>query len=348
MRRLINLVIVMSLLISAAAVAQVRGKARLQGTVVDQETGKPVDGATVTIAIADGSTQPIVVKSNAKGKWAALGLVGGVWNVDIEAKGYGTSRGSVSISELQMVPPIKTALAPAKVVEQESAPVAPVSSVPDSARNAITQAQDLLAAQVGDMLPSPDPSQPSHTVTAEDVKANGRKAAELIEGALPQIPADTDELRRVHVQIQQVLAQAYYKAGNLPKAIENLERVIAADPSNVGVSLLLVNLYLEAERLNEGKALLEKLPADSVTDPTVYLNVGILFLNKGSVADALTYFDKAVALDATRAENFYYRGLANLQLKKTKEAKADFEKVVAMAPDSSEGRDAKQLIPGLK
>lgn len=347
MRRLITLAVVM-LLVSVAAVAQVRGKARVQGTVVDQETGKPIAGAKVTVAIADGSTQAIETRTDAKGKWAALGLVGGTWHVDIEAQGYSTSRGSVAISELQMVPPIKTALTPAKVVEQAAAPVAPVSSVPDAARTAIAQAQDLLMAQVGDMIPAADPSQPSHTVTAEDIKANGRKAAELIEGALPQIPSDTDEMKKVRVQVEQVLAQAYYKAGNVAKAIENLEKVIAADPSNVGVSLLLVNLYLEAEKLEQGKALLEKLPADAVTDPTVYLNVGILFLNKGSVADALTYFDRAVALDATRAESFYYRGLANLQLKKSKEAKADFEKVMAMAPESSEGRDAKQLLAGLK
>jgi tetratricopeptide (TPR) repeat protein len=62
----------------------------------------------------------------------------------------------------------------------------------------------------------------------------------------------------------------------------------------------------------------------------------------------VTYFTKAIDLDATRAESFYYRGRANLQLNKTKEAKADFEKVLELAPDSPEGRDAKQLIDSLK
>ncbi len=351
MRRLITITVMLSLFVALGASAQVRGKGRLQGSVVDQETGKPVAGAKVTVAISDGSTTPITAKTDARGKWSALGLTSGVWNVDIEAAGYVTSRGTASVSELQMMPPIKTPLTPAKAVQQATVPadaITPASTVPDEARTAITKAQDLLAAQVGDMIPSADPSQPSHTVTAEDVKENGKKAAELIESALPQIPADTEELKKVHVQISQVLAQAYYKGGNLPKAIENLEKVVAADPSNNGVSLLLVNLYLEAERLNEGKALLEKVPAEAVTDPTVYLNVGILFMNKGSVADALTYFDRAVKLDSSRAESYYYRGLANLQLKKNAEAKADLQKVVELAPESSEGRDAKQLLPGLK
>ncbi|HEX6640324.1 MAG TPA: tetratricopeptide repeat protein, partial [Thermoanaerobaculia bacterium] len=113
-------------------------------------------------------------------------------------------------------------------------------------------------------------------------------------------------------------------------------------------ALLLVNLYLESGKLNEGKALLEKLPEWAVSDPTVYLNVGILFLNKDSAGDAVVYFDKAIALDATKAEGYYYRGLAQLQLKKSAEAKADFTKVVELAPDSAEAKDARQLLAGLK
>ena len=44
----------------------------------------------------------------------------------------------------------------------------------------------------------------------------------------------------------------------------------------------------------------------------------------------------------------YYRGLAEVQLKKNKEAKADFEQVLALAPDSSEAHDARQLLASIK
>jgi len=345
MRRFISLAVVLSLLAAVAATAQVRGRGRLQGTVVDQATGKPVAGAKVTVAIASENTQPIITTTDAKGRWSALGLITGMWNIDIEAAGYQPSQGSANVSESQTMPPIRTALTPAQQAQEPAqAELKDVGTVPDSVRVAITTAQELLVPQAGDMIPSADPSQPSKNVTAEDVKENGRKAAALIEDALPQIPSDTPELQTVRTQVIQVLAQAYYKSGNLQKAIENLEKVHAADSSNVGVSLLLVNLYLEAERLADGKAIIEQLPAGTITDPTVYLNVGILFMNNNSVSDALTYFEKAVALDASRAEAFYYRGLANLQLKKMEAARADFQKVIALAPDSSEGRDAKQLL----
>lgn len=350
MRRFTILSVVLLLLSALAVSAQVRGTGRLQGTVTDEETGKPVAGAKVTITIADGSTQPIVSKTDARGRWAALGLVSGAWNIDIEAPGYVTTRGAVSVSELQLTPPLKLVMTPEKAkAPAAAAPVAAaVPLVSDETRAAITEAQNLLIAQEGDMIPSADPSQPSHTVTADDVKAYGKKAAELLEQAIPQIPTGTPELDAAHLQIQQVLAQAWYRAGDVKKAIANLEKVVAADAANTGIAMLLVNLYLEDERLADGKALLEKLPAASVTDPTVHLNVGILFLNKGSVEDALGAFEKAVAMDDTRPESYYYRALANVQLKKMAEAKADFEKVISLAPDSSEGRDAKQMLASMK
>ena len=80
--------IILSLFLVFTATAQVRGRGRLQGNVTDKATGKPVQGATVTVAIASGNTQPIVVKTDAHGHWSALGMVTGQWNVDISAAGY--------------------------------------------------------------------------------------------------------------------------------------------------------------------------------------------------------------------------------------------------------------------
>jgi len=113
-------------------------------------------------------------------------------------------------------------------------------------------------------------------------------------------------------------------------------------------TMLLVNLYLEAGKMAEGKALLEKLPAGAVSDPTVFLNAGIGFLNNESFADAAVYFDKAIALDAGNPVGYFYRGLAQLQLQKAAEAKADFEKVIELAPDGPEAGEARQLLAGLK
>ncbi len=340
--RSVNVVVALFVVLSLTsfASAQVRGKGRLQGSVTDKATGKPVADAKVTIS--GSNTKPVITKTNGKGQWSALGLIGGTWSIDIEAKGYQALRGSATISEMQMIPPIRSELVPEVVEEVADGPS--IANVPDEVVNGVNQAQELLKAAVGDPTSETDAT----PVSAETVKENSRKAAALLEAALPQIPTDTEERQRIRTQIQQLLAQAQYKAGDVAKAIETLRTLVAADETNQTNALLLVNLYLEDGKLTEGKALLEKLPDWAVSDPTVYLNVGILFMNKDSAKDAVAYFDKAIALDANKAEGYYYRGLAQLQLKKTAEAKADFEKVLALAPDGPEAGDARQLLAGMK
>ena len=317
--------------LALSASGQLRGRGRLQGVVTDKATGKPVVGATITIAPAKESTTPIVTKTDAKGRWSAIGFTNGVWNIDIVANGYETQRGTANVSEVQMLPPIHTEMT--AEVKQEApveAPIAP--SVPKEAVDAIKEAQDLLAVKG----------------TADEMKANATRAAADFERALPLVP-DKPEFAQTRLQIEQVMAQAYYKAGDVAKAVSNLEQVRAADPTNTGVQLLLVNLYLENSQLDKAKALLTTLPANAITEPTPYINLGILFLNKKDPESAVTYLDKAVALDPKTMESYYYRGLAEVQLKRNKEAKADFQQVLALAPpDSSEAHDAKQLLAGIK
>lgn len=353
MRRFVKttLLIFFSIVIAAAAMAQVRGRGRLQGVIVD-EAGKPIAGATVTLVPAGEETQPIVAKTDAKGRWSALGLTGGTWNIDVAAEGYETSRGTAAVSEFQMTPAIKTTLV--RVVQQqmpvEAVPPTPI--IPQEAIDAIKEGQDLLRVQAGDVVTTTEST--SHTVTANEVKDNAKRAVANFEKALPLVPTDNPEVSQIRNQLLQVMSQAYYRAGDLPKAISMLEQANIVDPSATPDpavtqrNVLLVNLYLENGELAKARALLEKLPAGAVTDPTVYSNIGILFLNQKNPADAMTYFTKAVELDTKRADSYYYRGLAALQLGRNKDAKADFEQVLALAPDSPEASDAKQYLASLK
>lgn len=337
MRRFITIstTLLLALVVATGAMAQVRGRGRLQGDVFDKTTGKPIDGAKVTVS--GGSTEPIVVKTNSHGHWAALGMTSGQWNIDIEAPGYATSRGTANISEIQMLPAIRTELVPESKQETTAVKASPL--VPQEAVDAIKQGQDLMKAE---------------PANADEGKANAAKAAALFDKALPMIPTDKPEVASVRTQLQEVMAQAYYKAGDLKNAIATLERLNAADPwttpdaNQTARQILLANLYLENKQLDEAKTLVEKLPAGAISDPVVYTNMGILFLNQKKPADAEAYFTKAIDLNPKAADGYYYRGLAKMQQKHDKAAKGDFEQVIALSPDSPEGRDAKQLIAGIK
>jgi Flp pilus assembly protein TadD len=347
MRKGVLSMAVILLVVTAVSVsAQVRGTARLQGTVTDKTTGKPIEGAVVTVAISSGNTVPIVSKSDAKGHWSALGMITGQWNIDIVAPGYQTTRGSATVSELHQSPPVMTAMVPeAKQEAAVAQAVAPTPLVPKEAVDAINEGQTLLKVRAGESVTGADGT--SHQVTADEARDSAKKAVADFEKALPMVPVDKPETKQIHDQLSQVMAQAYFRAGDLPKAIAMLETITAADPSNTAQAALLANLYLQNGQLDAGKNLLEKLPPDTIKDPTIYTNVGILFLNKKAPADAVTYFTKAISMDPKSGDGYYYRGLANAQLKKTKEARSDFEQVLALAPDSPEAKDAKAMLAAL-
>jgi regulator of sirC expression with transglutaminase-like and TPR domain len=359
MRKTSFMIVIIALVVAVTASAQIRGRGRLQGIVSDKTTGKPVAGATVTLSLANETTQPIVTNTDAKGHWAALGLTTGAWNIDIVAGGYETARGKANVSEIQMVPMIKSELTPLPTQEPASEPIAAPASplIPKEAVDAIKEGQDLLKVKPGDVVTGGDSagsaSAGSHTVTSDEARDDAKRAVADFEKALPLVPEDKPEAKEIRSQLRQVMAQAYYKAGDLPKAIAMLEQLNAVDPGaapDPGLSarnLLLINLYLEHGDLDRAKAALEKLPAGAVTDPLVYTNIGILFLNKNNPADAAVYFTKAVDLDSKRADSYYYRGLAELQLKKNGQARSDFQQAVTLSPDSSEGRDAKQMLDAL-
>jgi Tfp pilus assembly protein PilF len=333
----LTLLAIAALVLASSAFAQVRGRGRLQGDVVDKTTGKPVADATVTISGA--STAPIVVKTNSRGHWAAIGMVSGTWNVDITAPGYEPMRGTVGVSEAgDPAPPIQTKLAASVKQEEQPAAVQTTPLIPPDAVAAIKEGQDLLA---------------NKGANADEAKANAQKAVADFEKALPQVPTDKPEVKTVRTQLMEVMAQAYYKAGDLPHAIAMLEQMNVVDPwttpdPNVTQrNVLLINLYFEHGDLDKGKALMAKLPDGAVTDPTVFTNIGILLVNKKNPADAITYFSKAISLDPKSADGYYFRGIAEAQLKKTADARADFAQVIALAPDSENAKDAKQMLAGL-
>ena len=363
MRRLIATTAAVMLLIAFAAQAQMRGLGRLQGNVTDKNTGKGVAGATVVISLPNGHTTPITTKSDKNGHWSALGMTSGVWNIDISAPGYVTSRGTANVSEAGgMTPSINTPLEPAAAAAAPAqTEVSTAPSVPKEAVDLIKEGQQLLNAKAGDVITVTQTDTAgastavSHTVAKEELQDNAKRAAADLEKALPQVPDTTPELKEVRNQVMQVMAQAYYRGGDVKNAIATLEKLNAVDPMpatpdqpHMTREVLLANLYLENGQLDQGRALLDKLPPTAITDSTAYINIGILFLNKKNPADAATYFSKAIAMDPKRADTYYYRGLAEVQQKKNKEAKADFEQVVALAPDSSEAHDAKQLLASLK
>ena len=147
--------------------------------------------------------------------------------------------------------------------------------------------------------------------------------------------------------IKFALARSYYGAGELKKAIATMDEVCKADPANVQNASLLANMLLEDGQIERGKALIDKLPAGSI-DLDALLNAGIVMMNKKQPAAAIEYFTRAIAQDPKSHLGYFYRGLASIQMGKAKQGKPDLEKVLELAPESAEAKDAREYLKAIK
>lgn len=298
-----------------------RGDNRLSGSVVDKNTGKPVAGAKLKLRIERGAKGGPDITADSNGKWAVLGIAAGGWNIDIEAPGYELRQiGPVGISEGQRLPPIKIELEPVVVKQTETVPA------PEQVKiGGIVVSKDIAdAVDAGNKL-------------LADQKY--KEAVEQYEKAYPTLSSNTS--------LKFALARAYYGAGEIKKSIVLLEEAYKADPANTQVGILLANMYLEDGQLDKGKQIVDALPATALNLDSL-LNTGIALMNKKQPAAAVEYFAKAISLDPNRHEGYYYRGLALIQGGKAKQAKPDLEKVVQLAPDSNEAKDAREYLKSIK
>lgn len=134
------------------------------------------------------------------------------------------------------------------------------------------------------------------------------------EKALDKVPVESKPA------LLRGIAQTYYREKQLDKAMATLEQAIALKPDDAETKKLQANLYVSK---------------------------GIELYNGNKMPDAYAQFDKAVGLDPTMAEGFYYRGLANLAQGKNDAAKADLQKSLELDPNHPFANEARDFLKSL-
>lgn len=308
--------------LSASAQAW-KGVARIQGTVVDAQ-GKPVKGARVSLKSVKNDGGPAPIVTDDRGRWAALGLSGGSWNVDVQAEGFLNRATSVELSELSRIPPMK--------IELEAAPPPPPPVQ--------EQAPAAEIVQVGGVEVSAEIAQALEAANVFMKEQKWKEAAAEYEKGVAVLPSN--------MSLKFALSRAYYGAGEIDKAIGQLKAVHTADTGNMTAATLLADMLLEKGSVDEAKTLLASMPPGAISDPNTIINFGIRYINLNQPEDAWKHFNEAVAVSPDLAAAYYYRAVASLQLKKMADARADLKKVIEMGPDSPEAKDAKELLDQMK
>ena len=297
------------LLLTVTATAQEwRGMGRVGGKVVDEESGKPLDGVSVKAMLPTSQNRGPESKSNSKGEWAIGGVASGNWAIDFTKEGYETRSITVQISESARIPPMEIKM------KKKAAPVADP--------NAVIQAQLVKASSL----------------------MNDKKFAEA-RAIYTNLAATYPEVK----QFRPLIARTYHGEGNRTAAADELRKALEQDPTNIELKLLLGTTLMELGKADEARTMLSSVDESKITDPAVFINIGIGLINERKHADAIPWFDKAIARFPQHPDTYYYRGISHVTLGKTAEAKADLEKFISIAPpDAPELATAKQILASIK
>ncbi len=301
------------------------GQARLQGLLRD-ESGKPVQGATITLRKGNGRVDPKAdgpkqLTTDKNGKWAILGLANGPWGILIQKEGFMDSEGQINAEEHPIGPvqPINITL---KKPSQEQLQAAQAQQAPSGgalAKAALEKANALLA---------------------QGKYADARAAYE--EG-LSKL-----EDKSLHPAIYRAIADSYYKEGNANAAIDTLKKALEIAPNDPDTLQLMVNLLAASGREEEAKTYMAKLPQGTKVDPAIGLNVGIKAFNEGKMDVALKEFNDVIAANPSLADAYYYRAMVFLNKSQNAQAKADLNKLLELDPNSKFAKDAKDFLKELK
>jgi Tfp pilus assembly protein PilF len=284
------------------------GVERLEGHVLDA-SGQPIEGASVKLELPGrGGT---TLKTDKKGKFAILGLTGGLWNLDVTAPGF-------VAKPLQVPVPLPPG---PRVVEIK-----------------------LEKAQVAG--PSPEVMAALQRADADFDAGRFSEALVEYEKALadPKIAAQPSAAKTLHFRIARCLSHEQQYA----KEMEHLQAVADADPTDTMVLSLMAQEAMKAGMNDRAIEILAKVDDGSIKDPNIYFNVGVMFLNQQKQDEAVKYFTKAVAVDPTFVDGYFQRGLVYIGQQKNAEAKADFQKVVELQPSGQQTEIAKKALDQIK
>lgn len=287
------------------------GKARITGLVTTPD-GTPIEGATITLYRGQEGQGPEPIKTNKKGRWSFLGLGSGSWTVRIEAEGYQPAERTVPLRQVgPTLEPIEIALKP----------IAEVAEVQEALRirEQLERGNELLR------------------------EGKNVEARIELESVLPKL----DEASRVPVLV--AIARTHYQEDNVVEAIATLEQALTYVPDDVEALRLISSLLVNEGRAGEAEAYIARLPeGEKKLDPNALLNQGIDAYNANDLDLALEQFDKVASEYPDFADVYYYRGLVHLGKANNAEARADFQKLLELAPDHANAGEARQFLEYLQ
>ena len=334
--RLLKLFVVpVAVFVACTSEAFAQDSGRLQGRVFIEGTRDPVAGALVHLEPPeyqpDGVTKetlatPVETLTDDDGRFFFIYLRSGLWHANITAEGYFNAVGRLEVTQTRTMKCSPT---------QERLCKAPIEfDLPPVKSGAELKVE----AAFADLdIPDYELEQAKLDLTAADDAYNAEDFRTAIDG-YNKLISDWPEWYLLHQEI----GDSHRQLGEFEEALASYERFLLAEPDNAVVqrkiprTKLLMGDFEAAGDLAEGAASRED-----------FYNLGEVEFQKGETAVAADWYDKAVAADPTWEQPVYKLGMVALNEGDVEGAKARFQQVIDMAPDSESGAQAKAMLAAL-
>ena len=138
------------------------------------------------------------------------------------------------------------------------------------------------------------------------------------------------------VEALQVLAHIAVNTGRPEEGAELLSRALSLRPQDANLCLDFGNLHYSQCRLADAVEYFDQAIARAPNSPEAHDRRAMAIAELGLVDEALLEFDRAIALAPARARTYHNRGITLLRFRRWVDAIASFDQALALAPNSRE------------
>lgn len=306
----------------AAAPASAQQVGQIKGKVVDAQN-KPIEGAKITIAMVEGASRKLEIKSKKGGDFLQIGLMPGNYKITAEKDGM-----SQEFS-------FHVAIGETKEVNFMLQPGGQAAGGQMSKEEAAKQ-----AARV------------------EGIKAKFAEGATLSnEGKydeaiakFQEVLVDVPKCSECYLNIGSVYAQKK----EYDKSEESYRKVLELNPDSVDAYLGLATIFNSQKKFTEAQEMSAQATkrASAVTggaaNPEALYNQGVIAWNANDFQKAQESFAAALAAKPDHAESHFMLGKVYLNLGKLPDAAKEFETYTKIAPNGPNAKEAASNFEMLK
>lgn len=279
---------------------------RIHGVVRDAD-GKPIRGATVVAENPDATPSSFTVTTDERGRWAVIGLRAGAWRFTASAEGFEESTATGRIEPIATSPTLEFTLA-RDGDDDTGAPGAPANAVE------------------------------TEVALAEQLMSEGKfeEAVAAFETAVSHAPAA--------MALKVRLGQALRAARELDRAVAVLESVPDEDAACPDARRELGLAWFDKGDVERADAVLTRAAAERGAGRDLFFALGEVKLARALAREAVTWYEKAAAADPAWPRPLLKLGLVAANAGDREAAARYLERVLALAPDSLEAKQAGAIL----